>query len=82
MNGEFRVQASLQHKELLTADGHLNTNAIFGPMGPDGNPNNSIDASMVGIDRLLQLGSILSSPAIANGVVYVGSADGSVYALD
>jgi outer membrane protein assembly factor BamB len=82
MNGEFRVQASLQHKELLTADGHLNTNVIFGPMGPDGNPNNSIDASIVGIDRLLQLGSILSSPAIANGVVYVGSADGSVYALD
>ena len=82
MNSEFRVQASLQHKELLTGDGHLNTNAIFGPMGPDGNPNNSIDASMVGIDRLLQLGSILSSPAIANGVVYVGSADGSVYALN
>jgi outer membrane protein assembly factor BamB len=51
-------------------------------MGPDGNPNNSIDASMVGIDRLLQLGSILSSPAIANGVVYISSADGSVYALD
>ena len=80
--GEFRVQASRNHKELLTDDGHLNTSAIFGPMGPDGKPNNSIDASMVGIDRLLQLGSILSSPAIANGVVYISSADGSVYALD
>jgi outer membrane protein assembly factor BamB len=55
---------------------------IFGPVGPDGNPNNTIDAAIVGIDRLLQLGSILSSPAVANGVVYVGSADGSVYALD
>jgi len=80
--GEFRVQASRNHKELLTDDGHLNNTAIFGPMGPDGNPNNSIDASIIGIDRLLQLGSILSSPAVANGVVYVGSADGSVYALD
>ncbi len=82
LNGEFRVEASRAHKELLTEDGHLNTNAIFGPMGPDGNPNNTIDASIVGIDRLLQLGSILSSPAVANGIVYVGSADGSVYALD
>ncbi|MGB7983846.1 MAG: PQQ-binding-like beta-propeller repeat protein [Terracidiphilus sp.] len=80
--GEFRVQASRNHKELLTEDGHLNNAVIFGPMGPDGNPNNSIDAAIVGIDRLLQLGSILSSPAVANGVVYVGSADGSVYALD
>jgi outer membrane protein assembly factor BamB len=79
--GEFRVQASRNHKELLTEDGHLNTSVIFGPNGPDGNPNNSIDASMVGIDHLLQLGSILSSPAVANGVVYISSADGSVYAL-
>jgi outer membrane protein assembly factor BamB len=55
---------------------------IFGPLGPDGRPNNTIDASIIGIDRLLQLGSILSSPAVANGVVYVASADGSVYALD
>jgi outer membrane protein assembly factor BamB len=80
--GEFRVQASRNHKELLTDDGHLNTSVIFGPNGPDGNPNNSIDAAMVGMDHLLQLGSILSSPAVANGVVYVGSADGSVYALE
>lgn len=79
--GIFRVQASLHHKELLTDDGHLNTSVIYGPNGPDGNPNNTIDATIVGIDRLLQLGSILSSPAVANGVVYVGSADGSVYAL-
>ena len=81
LSGEFRVRASVNHKELLTEDGHLNTNVIYGPVGPDGNPNNTIDATIVGIDRLLQLGSILSSPAVANGVVYVGSADGSVYAL-
>jgi outer membrane protein assembly factor BamB len=82
MRGEFRVQASLQHKDLLTADGHLNDQAIFGPYGPDGKPNNTIDASMVGMDRLLQLGAVLASPAVDHGIVYVASADGSVYALD
>ncbi|MGA2350904.1 MAG: PQQ-binding-like beta-propeller repeat protein [Terracidiphilus sp.] len=82
LSGEFRVQASLRHKELLTEDGHLNGDVIYGPLGPDGKPNNTIDAAVIGIDRLLQLGSILSSPAVANGVVYVGSADGSIYALD
>jgi outer membrane protein assembly factor BamB len=82
LHAGLRVAAAVQHKELLTGDGHLNSEVIFGPLGPDGKPNNTIDASIVGIDRLLQLGSILSSPAVANGVVYVGSADGSVYALD
>ena len=81
-HGEFRVRAGMNHKELLTADGHLNANAIYGPLGPDGKPNNTLDATIVGIDRLLQLGSILSSPAVANGIVYAASTDGSVYALD
>jgi outer membrane protein assembly factor BamB len=79
---EFRVSAALTHKELLKADGHLNEDAIFGPFGPDGKPNNTIDASIVGMDRLMQLGAVLSSPAVADGVVYVASADGAVYALD
>ena len=82
LHSGLQVAASLNHKELLTDDGHLNSGVIFGPLGPDGRSNNTIDASIIGIDRLLQLGSILSSPAVANGVVYVASADGSVYALD
>jgi eukaryotic-like serine/threonine-protein kinase len=79
---EFRVKAAQDHQELLTGDGHLDFATIYGPLGPDGKPNNTLDAMIVGVDRLLQLGSILSSPAVANGVVYVASADGSVYALD
>ena len=82
LRGEFRVQASREHKDLLTADGHLNEEAVYGPYGPNGQPNNSIEAAFIGIDRLLQMGSVLSSPAVVDGVVYVGSADGSVYALD
>jgi len=79
---QFRVQASIDHQDLLMPDGHLNTTAIYGPMLPDGQPNNTIDATMVGMDRLLKLGSVLATPSVAGGVVYVASADGAVYALD
>jgi outer membrane protein assembly factor BamB len=33
------------------------------------------------MDRFYTLGSIVSSPAISNGVIYFGSADGYLYAL-
>jgi outer membrane protein assembly factor BamB len=33
-------------------------------------------------DTILSLGSVLSSPAVADGVVYFGSADGYLYALE
>jgi outer membrane protein assembly factor BamB len=79
---EYRVQASAENRELLTEDGHLNAPAIFGPLGPDGQPDNTSDAAVVGVDRLLHLGSILASPCVADGVVYAASADGFVYALD
>ena len=59
-----------------------NSTVIYGPNGTDGKPNNTLDATIIGVDRLLQLGAVLSSPAVANGVVYAASADGSVYALD
>ena len=44
-------------------------------------PIRFVDLPLAPIRHLLQLGSILSSPAVANGVVYISSADGSVYAL-
>jgi outer membrane protein assembly factor BamB len=81
-HSQFQVHAALNHKELLTEDGHLNAAVIYGPLGPDGKPNNTLDAAIIGVDRLLQLGSILSSPTVANGIVYVASTDGAVYALD
>ncbi len=78
----FQVPAGRAHKELLDAEGHLDMAAAFGPNGPDGNPDNTIESSIIGVDRVLQLGSVLSSPTVAGGAVYVGSADGKVYALD
>ena len=34
-----------------------------------------------GVERVMSMGAILSSPIVAGDVVYVGSADGNVYAL-
>jgi outer membrane protein assembly factor BamB len=33
-------------------------------------------------DKLLTLGPILGSPVVAGNVVYVGSVDGNLYALE
>ncbi len=55
---------------------------------PDGTPNYEAaffdffyDDMVSGVQKMLSVGSVLSSPVVADGVVYVGSADGNVYAL-
>ncbi|MES2304605.1 MAG: PQQ-binding-like beta-propeller repeat protein [Gemmatimonadota bacterium] len=44
-------------------------------------PDRTLDGLMVGMRTMFTVGSILSSPTIADGVLYVGSTDGNVYAL-
>lgn len=48
-----------------------------GKMYPDG----TLDGMMIGMRTMFTVGSILSSPTIAGGILYVGSTDGNVYAL-
>jgi outer membrane protein assembly factor BamB len=36
---------------------------------------------VLAVERLFTLGSIASSPLVANGTVYFGSTDGYLYAL-
>jgi eukaryotic-like serine/threonine-protein kinase len=36
---------------------------------------------VAGVQKLLTVGAILSSPVVAGDTIYVGSADGNVYAL-
>jgi outer membrane protein assembly factor BamB len=56
-------------------------------IGPDGRiagtvyPDSTLDGIIIGLDRMFSLGSILSSPAVSEGVLFVGSTDGHVYAL-
>ena len=55
---------------------------------PNGTPNYEAayasgfyDDIVSGFTRMMTVGSILSSPAVADGVIYVGSTDGNLYAL-
>ena len=63
----------LNGKKYLDAEGRLIGSALY----PDG----TLDGMVIGLERMFSLGSILSSPAIAEGMVFVGSTDGNVYAL-
>jgi len=56
---------------------------------PDGSPNYEAaffdffyDDMVSGVQKMMSVGAILSSPAIANGIIYVGSTDGNIYALN
>ncbi len=55
---------------------------------PDGTPNydaayasDFYDDMVVGVEKTLSVGAILSSPVVVDGVIYVGSSDGNLYAL-
>ena len=36
---------------------------------------------VVGVDKMLSVGAVLSSPTIAGDTIYFGSTDGNLYAL-
>ena len=55
---------------------------------PDGTPNykvafkdNFYDNMVSGVDKMMTVGAILSSPVVVDDVIYVGSSDGFLYAL-
>ena len=55
---------------------------------PDGSPKYEAafsdffyDDMVHGVQKMMEVGAILSSPAVANGTIYVASADGNIYAL-
>ena len=58
---------------MLTAEGKLNPAMFF--------RSNWNEGALVAADREFAIGSIFSAPLIVDGVVYVGSADGFLYAL-
>jgi outer membrane protein assembly factor BamB len=71
---EFRTEAAAINKDsVLTVKGDFNFPKIF--------KGNSYAGMLKAMDILYSLGSILSSPSIANGIIYFGSTDGNVYAL-
>ncbi len=70
----FATEASRKNAPALTAaDGNGNFGAAFA--------SDFYDDSVAGYVRLLSLGSILASPVVADGTLYVASTDGTLYAL-
>lgn len=40
------------------------------------------DDLMIGVWRMMSVGAVLSSPVVGTNVVYFGSTDGTLYAID
>jgi eukaryotic-like serine/threonine-protein kinase len=56
---------------------------------PDGSPKYEAaffdffyDDMVVGVQKMMSVGAVLSSPVVANGTIYFGSTDDGIYALD
>ena len=70
----FQTEASRQNGPALTM--------------PDGTPNyaaafkgNFYDEMVTGVQTMMTVGAVLSSPVVADGVIYFGSTDGNLYAV-
>jgi eukaryotic-like serine/threonine-protein kinase len=72
---EFKTKAATLNKDsILLNNGEFNASKVF--------KENSYSGMLKAVDMLYSVGSILSSPAVADGVIYFGSTDGNVYALN
>jgi outer membrane protein assembly factor BamB len=70
----FETDASRQNGPALTLpDGSPNYQVAFG--------DNFYDSMVAGVNKMMSVGAMLSSPVVANNVIYVGSTDGFLYAL-
>ncbi|MFL6598493.1 MAG: PQQ-binding-like beta-propeller repeat protein [Chthoniobacterales bacterium] len=72
---DFQVEKSKQNNDwVLTGDRKFNVPFLF--------HSNWREAPLVATDQQIRIGGIYSSPLVVNGVVYFGSADGFLYALE
>jgi outer membrane protein assembly factor BamB len=71
MAHEFQTEGSKENSnKYLDAHGKQDFAKIY--------PDRTLDGIMVGLNRIHSTGSILSSPVVVDGVLYVGSTDGSL----
>ncbi len=72
---EFQTQGSKENSgKYLNDQGAPDAARIF--------PDQTLDGVMVGLNRIHSLGSVLSSPVAAGGILYFGSTDGNLYAIE
>lgn len=77
---EVRTDASRRNERgYLKPDGALDLGAIFG--GGLFEDVYWFEQSFQHMERVLSVGSVVSSPVLSDGVVYFGSTDGGVYAV-
>ena len=73
---EFQTDASKEDKlKVLEADGSFN-NTLYPAVFHD------FEDMYLGVARNFSVGAIISSPVVDKGIVYVGSTDGSLYAIE
>jgi outer membrane protein assembly factor BamB len=72
---DYQTETSKENKGwILTPDRKFNAPFFFS--------SNWREAPIVATDRQFNIGAIFSTPLVANGVVYFGSTDGFLYALE
>jgi outer membrane protein assembly factor BamB len=72
---DFQTETSKRNKGwVLTADRKFNEPMFF--------TSSWREAPIVGIERQFNIGAIFSTPLVMNGVVYFGSTDGNLYAIE
>jgi eukaryotic-like serine/threonine-protein kinase len=71
---------------IFETDGAKKTGGTY--TNADGSPNYDAafvdffyDDMVAGVQKMMAIGTVFSSPMVADGVIYFGSADGNVYAL-
>lgn len=70
----YETDSAKQHSaEYVKPDGTPNERALF--------RSDFYDDMVSGVERVMSMGAILSSPVVIGNVIYVGSADGNLYAL-
>ncbi len=72
---DYQTDASRRNTDwVLTAEHKYNTPLLFHSAWRE--------APLIGADREFSVGSIFSSPLVVGGVIFVGSADGNLYAIE
>jgi eukaryotic-like serine/threonine-protein kinase len=74
VTAEFQTEGSKANSHTyLNEHGAPDPHKIF--------PDQTLDGIMVGLNRIYSLGSVLASPVVADGILFIGSTDGNLYAL-
>lgn len=72
MRAEFQSDGSKANaSKYIDANGHMTK--LY--------PDFTLDGMIIGVHNMFTLGSFISSPSVVDGVLFVGSTDGNVYAL-